>query len=166
MTPTGRHCVRGNNRAGTLFLPVVMILVAGCGTESSTKLEDYLETLEFGKPTEKMLEIALGEFRVPITSSSGEASTGGNGAGWFELRFHMFLVVPPSSEKAVLSVMEEHRGVLRDTIYTACRTTSLDELSDPRWTTLKAKLADAVRPVFGGQHVRQILLVDATSETL
>ncbi|MEM9352957.1 MAG: hypothetical protein AAGA92_08085 [Planctomycetota bacterium] len=144
----------------------MLVLAAGCGTENSTKLDDYLETLEFGKPTERMLEIGLGEFRVPITLSSGRASAEGNGAGWFELRFHMFLVVPPASEKTVLGVIEEHRGVLRDTIYTACRTTSLDELSDPRWTTLKAKLADAVRPVFGEQHVRQILLVDATSETL
>ena len=95
---------------------------------STTELDDYLEGLEFGKPTEEMVEVSLGNFRVPLTGGTPGMQPGSD---WMELKFQLFVVVPPSDKQEVLQTMEDHRGAVRDSVFRVCRSISLDELSDP-----------------------------------
>jgi hypothetical protein len=58
---------------------------------------------------------------------------------------------------------ERHRGALNDAVLTTVRTSTVEELSDPRLAAVKARLSEITRPMLGEDMVRQLVLnrVDA-----
>ena len=51
--------------------------------------------------------------------------------------------------------------MLDNTVLSICRRTSIDQLQEPSWTTLKSRLLDGIRPVLGEERVRQIAIVSS-----
>ena len=54
--------------------------------------------------------------------------------------------------------MSDIREIFNDMIVTVLRRASIDELSDPRWASIKTKISDAARSILGKERVRQVVI--------
>ncbi len=138
----------------------VLMLLPGCGGVEDTKLDDYLEELEFSMPTESLKEVQLGDYRVSSATRSQEASQAGSARIWVQISCKLYVTVAPKDASTVTKAYERHRGMFDDTIVQIFRSATVDELSDPRWSTIKSRLSDFARPVLGEDRVHQIVIDD------
>ena len=138
----------------------------GCGGRTEARLDDYLEELEFDTPLETVKEIPLGKFKIHAAVHQQDASQGSATPIWVQIRFSLYAVVAPNDESAVLRVMKRHQGTINDTVMGICRSSSLDDLDDPRLSTLKTRLTDDLRLVLGEKVLRQILADDYSLEAI
>jgi hypothetical protein len=74
------------------------------------------------------------------------------------LQFELTAETAPPYEKKVADAAERHRGALNDAVLTTVRTSTVEELSDPRLATVKARLSEITRPMLGEDMVRQLVL--------
>jgi len=143
---------------GLLTLLSAALLLPGCRGEDVAKLEDYLEELEFDRPLESVKEIEVNSYRIPCAARHHDAAGRDVPPIWVQLKFKLFVVVAEEHEKAVEASIKRHRGMLDDTVLTICRRSTIDQLQDIRWTTLKSRLLDGIRPLLGEERVRQIAI--------
>ncbi len=134
-------------------------LLVGCGGEEVVKLDDYLEELEFDRPLESVKEIKVNSYRFPCAASHHDAAGADLAPMWVQMKFDLYVIAAEGDEKAVLAGIERHRGMIDDTVMAVCRNSTIEQLQDNRWATLKANLLDAIRPLLGDERVRQITLV-------
>ncbi len=85
---------------------------------------------------------------------------------WIRLSFELFAEAAPENEPVVLAAAERHRGALNDALLTILRTSSPDELTDPRLSALKLRMTEAARPLLGERQVRQLVLNNLVTELL
>jgi hypothetical protein len=136
---------------------------AGCGGGDVALLGDYLDDVEFDAPLESAAYIALGRFDVPapvqIQPLENVART-----VWIRLTFELYAEAAPADEAAVASAAARHRGAINDALLTIIRTSSTDELTDPRLGALKLRMTEAARPLLGERKLRQLWLdnIDAS----
>lgn len=147
---------------GLLTLLAVALMLTGCGGEEVAKLEDYLEELEFDRPLESVKEIEVNSYRIPCAARRHDAAGRDISPLWVQLKFKLFVVVAEEHEKSVEASIERHRGMLDNTVLSICRHSSIDQLQEPSWTTLKSRLLDGVRPLLGEERVRQIAIVSSS----
>lgn len=138
----------------------ILMVLPGCGGVEAARLADYLETLEFDAPLESLKEVKLGDYRVSSAARAQEASPTDAQRTWVQITCKLYVIVAPENESAVVEAYERHRGVFDDTIVQIFRNATIDELSDPRWSTIKSRLSDFARLVLGGEQIRQIVIVD------
>jgi hypothetical protein len=153
-------------------LPLALVacaamLGAGCAEEESARLVDFLDELEFDVPLETATYVSLGRYDIPISASGGAGSASTfvtkfaeQGLVWMRLQFELTAETTPAQEKELLKLVEKHRGALSDSVLTVVRTSTVDELSDPRLMAINAKLTDMARPILGEELVRQLVLND------
>ena len=137
-----------------------LIALPGCGGVEEAKLDDYLEVLEFNTPLESLKEVQLGDYRVSSATRTQEASRTDTHRTWVQITCKLYVVVDPEDASTVVEVYERHRGVFDDTVVEIFRSATIDELSDPRWSTIKSRLSDFARLVLGGERIRQIVIDD------
>jgi hypothetical protein len=144
-----------------------MLAAVGCDGIQSTRLVDYLDELEFDVPLDTATYVPLGRFDIPIAASHTPANgskyvaqVAEQGLVWMRLQFELTAETTPAEEKAVLAAAEERRGALNDLVLTIVRTSSVDELADPRLATVNARISEALRPIFGEGRVRQLVFND------
>ncbi len=163
---------RRQKRPNATWLAAVALLLAlgtsvGCGGDDAALLGSYLDELEFNAPLESAVSISLGEFNVPAPTNIKH--TGRDGVEhpvWMRIHFELFAETLPQHESAVLESLERHRGALNDAVLTIVRSSSTDELTDPRSTALRMRLSEAARPLLGEEEVRQLVLFDHTTEQM
>lgn len=152
--------------AWLLLVAATVTLTAGCGGDDATRLGAYLDDLEFNAPLESAAYVSLGKFDVPapahIKGPSGEQSR----TVWIRLSFELFAEAAPENEAAVLEAAERRRGALNDALLTIIRTSSTDELTDPRLSALKLRMTEAARPLLGERRLRQLWLYDIDVHTM
>ena len=136
-----------------------VVLLPGCGSEEAAKLDDYLVELEFDRPLESVKEIKVNSYRIPCAASHHDAVGREVSPLWVQVKFDLYVIAAEGDEKSVIANIERHRGMLDDTILSVCRRTSIDQLQDNRWSSLKSHLLDAIRPLLGDEKIRQISLV-------
>jgi hypothetical protein len=151
-------------------LAVCAILAVGCGGAESTRLIDYLDELEFDVPLETAKYVSLGRFDVPVsttaTAAAGSAFVEEVAHGdmvWMRLQFELTAETTLPYEETLKAAAEKHRGALNDAVLTVVRTSTMDELSDPRLAAVNARLTEMVRPILGEEAVRQFVLNDPNS---
>ena len=159
MTEPNHHPLVRARAVGLLTLLSAALLLAGCGGEEVAKLEDYLEELEFDRPLESVKEIQVNSYRIPCAARHHDASGREVPPMWVQLKFELYVIVAEEHGKAVEASIDRHRGMLDDMVLTVCRGSSIDQLQDNRWTTLKSRLLDGIRPLLGEERVRQIAIV-------
>jgi len=141
---------------GLLTLISAALLLPGCAGEKVAKLEDYLEELEFDRPLESVKEIKVESYRIPCAARHHDAAGREVLPMWVQIKFDLYVVVAEEHEKAVKASIERHRGMLDDTVISICRGSTIDQLQDSRWSTLKSHLLEGIRPLLGEERVRQI----------
>jgi hypothetical protein len=138
--------------------------MSGCGGGDAALLSEYLNELEIEAPLESAVYVSLGQFDVPATlrvTRDGKPET-----TWIRLSFELFAETAPQNEAAVTAAVEQHRGALNDALLTIIRTSSADELTDPRLSALKLRLTEAARPLLGAHLVRQLVLPNPRTDPL
>jgi hypothetical protein len=147
-----------------------LIAFAGCDGAQSGRLVDYLDELEFDVPLESATYVSLGRFDIPIATSKESTPASKfvqqfdeRGMVWMRLQFELTAETMPQHEKAVLEAAEKHRGTLNDAVLTIVRTSTVDELADPRMAAVHARISEVVRPLLGESRVRQLVFNDPQS---
>jgi len=151
-----------NRLVGLTRLLWTALLLSGCGSEKSVQLEDYLEELEFDRPLESVKEIKVNSYRIPCAAHHLDAAGRDLPPMWVQMKFDLYVIAAEEDENAVLAGIERHRGMLDDTIIAICRQSTVDQLQDSRWTSIKSRLLEGIRPLLGEARVRQISLVYST----
>ncbi len=144
-----------------------LVVAAGCGGKESARLVDYLDELEFDLPSETAAHVSIGRFDIPIAADAAAAEASGfveeiaqQGRVWMRLQFELSAETKPPHENAIERAAEVHRGAVYDAVLTIVRTSTLDELTDPRLAAMCAKLSDELRPLLGEDKVRRLVLND------
>jgi flagellar basal body-associated protein FliL len=139
-----------------LIILTILTLTAGCGGAAVLR----------PRP-EQLVEVPLGAFRVPLVPKSHRQSAEGlTDRNGLLLRFHLCAVVSPEREGAVLQRIQSHEVRMRDDIITACRSASLDELSEPSLGALKSRLTKAVARHFDHNYVRRVVVSNILFEPI
>jgi hypothetical protein len=142
----------------------------GCGASEGPKLVDYLEEIEFDVPLETAAYVSLGKFDIPIAATKKPTDASPEGASdeafWMRLQFELTAETDPENESAVAAAAEAHRGAMSDAVINAVRTSSVDELADPRFSALKARLTDVARPMLGAGRVRQLVFNEFDADAM
>ena len=162
--------VRNSRRLCAILAGGSLIALFGCDGVKSGRLVDYLDELEFDVPLETATYVSLGRFDIPIATShdSNRASKfvqqiDDRGMVWMRLQFELTAETMPQQEKAVLEAAEKHRGTLNDAVLTIVRTSTIDELADPRLAAVNARISEVARPLLGESRVRQLVFNDPQS---
>jgi hypothetical protein len=138
----------------------VLLVLAGCGGVEKATLNDYLDNLEFNTQMESLKEVPLGSYKVSAATRTQEAAKRDSQRTWVQITCKLYVIVAPEDESSIAAAYEQHRGIFDDTVVQIFRNSTIDELSDPRWTTIKSRISDFARPILGGERVRQIVLND------
>lgn len=141
---------------GSLYAWVGLVALVGCGGSSDTKLSAYLEELEFEAPLESVDYVSLGDFRIPLAIRVSDDVR--EPPIWVRVKFSLLAEVDPQDRKAVNEALKRYDGPLRDAVIRICRRTTPDELSDPRLSAMKARFADAAKPLLGDRRLRQLII--------
>jgi hypothetical protein len=150
---------------GALFALVAATLLAGCGGGSDAKrLGDYLDEIEFDEPLESAAYVSLGTFDVPTPTRVKR--DGVSRTMWIRLSFELFAESAPHDESTVAAAAEKRHGALNDALLTIIRTSSTDELTDPRLSALKLRMTEAAKPLLGDHAVRQLVLYNIRTELM
>ncbi len=144
----------------------LLLALAGCGSSSAIKLEDYLEEIEFEVPLNSASEVPLGKYSIPIAARSNQESLDEQQATWVQLKFDLYAVVAPENESALLTAWERHQGLYYDGALKICRSASLDDVLDPRLASIKSHLTDLSRMIFGKKRIRQLLCTNIVTEAI
>jgi hypothetical protein len=156
--------VAARRSAARGWLLAVAALAAGCGGDDHARLGDYLDDLEFNAPLASAEHVSLGAFDVPAAAHVKRG--GATQTVWIRLSFELFAETAPEDEPAVAEAAERHRGALNDAMLTIIRTSSTDELTDPRLSGLKLRMTEAASPLLGGRKMRQLVLLNIRSDKL
>jgi hypothetical protein len=152
-------------RAGFALLAIAAALASGCGGGGDARrLGEYLDELEFDEPLEAAAYVTLGKFDVPAPTRVKR--DGVSRTMWVRLSFELFAEAAPHDESAVAAAADERHGALNDALLTIIRTSSTDELTDPRLSALKLRMTEAARPLLGDHAVRQLVLYNIRTEVM
>lgn len=154
-------------RSAALLIALAAASCSGCAEESAPRLGDYLQELEFDGPREQAAYPSLGKFSVAI-AARGEEATGREAEEetWMKISFRVSAETAPENESGVRSALDEVRGDLNDEILTIIRGSSVEDLADPRLSSLKARMTEAARRLLGRNQIRQLVLSDIKTEQL
>ena len=143
-----------------------LLCLGGCGSDDGPKLIDYMEELEFNSQLVSLNEVYLGSYRISSATSNQEAEQLNQGRTWVRIKFQLFVVAAPEHASAIESAYKRYRGVFDDKIIEIFRSATMEELTDPRWATLKARVTDYAKPLLGEKRVRQVVINDYSWEPL
>lgn len=138
----------------------ILLVLTGCGGVEEAQLSDYLDNLEFNTKMESLKEVPLGSYKVSAATRTQEAAKRDAPRIWVQITCKLYVIVAPGDESTIAAAYEQHRGMFDDTLVQILRSSTIDELSDPRWTIIKSRISDFARPILGGERVRQIVVND------
>ena len=141
-----------------------IVLMPGCIESKAKLLGEFLDEVEIDEPLESAVYVPLGRFQAPLRTTISEQ--GKSRTVTLRLSFNLFAEAPPQNEAAVAAAVERNRGALNDAVLTIIRTSTSDELTDPRLSGLKLRLNEAARPLLGQDAIRQLVLNDVRPEIL
>lgn len=166
--PLPYRTLRLNRRLAAELIAVVFALglLAGCGGETRSKLDGYLEELEVHSALNAMKEIHLGYYRISSATVSQDSSRGQSEPIWVKIKFHLYAITDLKTEAALLRAIERHRGMINHTVITTLRDATIEELEDNRWATIKSRVTEELRPLLGEELVRQVTFDNFTWEPI
>jgi hypothetical protein len=154
---------RQSTAYATALIPVIVCLVVcGCGSKPRFEFDD----LDLVPVQAELTEFLLGRYTVPIPVVEYRRDNQTVHRNRFQLDFQLFALVSPQEKSHLKHAWELHQGKIRDRVIRVCRSASVDELQEPELATLKAQLADALRPHLGDKEVRQLLITEVVSQEI
>ena len=156
----GRRALRG------VVLLLSVCLLAGCSSESELRLEDYLEEIEYDVPLDSSVEVSMGQYSIPIAARPGGIGRTSNKITWVQLKFDMYAVLNPIEKSEFEDAWQRSQGMFHDEVIEVCRNATLDEIADSRITTIKSRMTEVAKSIFGENRIRQLLCTNIVTEPI
>ena len=109
---------------------------------------------------ESLAEVQLGDYRVSSATGTQEDLQRNSERTWVKISCKLYVIVSPENVSRVMKAYQRHQGVFDDQIVQIFRSATIDELSDPRLSVIKSRLADFARPILGEERIHQVVLDD------
>ncbi len=149
---------------------VVLLLVAGacCCAEAGcqTNTPFQLDGIDVLPAMEELTEFSLGEYQIPISIVEDRNQAKLIRHNRLQFDFTLYALVPPKEKPHIEDAWKRYEGQIRDQVINVCRSATLDELQEPEFATLKARLTDVLAAKFGEKPLRQLVFISVVSQPL
>jgi Flagellar basal body-associated protein FliL len=152
-----------NWRIVLLFAMGVLSCAAG-GCKSKAPFQ--LDGIDVLPPVEELKEFSLGQYQIPISVVDDRNQAKLTRHNRFQFDFALYALVSPTEKSQIEDAWERHEGQIRDQVINVCRSATLDELQEPEFATLKARLTDVLAAKLGEKPLRQLVLNAVVSQPL
>jgi hypothetical protein len=149
------------------ILLLVAVGVLGCAASGcKPKARFQLDGIDVLPPVEELKEFSLGQYQIPIPIVDDRNQAKLTRHNRFQFDFKLFALVSSKEKSQIEDAWERHEGQIRDQVINVCRSASLDELQEPEFATLKARLTDVLAAKFGDKPLRQLVFNGVVSQPL
>ena len=152
-----------NWRVGLLCVMAVLGCAAS-GCKSKTPFQ--LDGIDVLPPVEELKEFSLGQYQIPISIVDDRNQAKLTRHNRFQFDFTLYALVSPKEKSQIEDAWERHEGQIRDQVINVCRSATLDELQEPEFATIKARLTDVLAAKFGEKPLRQLVFNAVVSQPL
>jgi Flagellar basal body-associated protein FliL len=144
-----------------------VIGVLGCAASGcKSKAPFQLDGIDVLPPVEELKEFSLGQYRIPISIVDDRNQAKLTRHNSFQFDFTLFAMVLPKEESQLADAWERHEGQIRDEVINVCRSATLDELQEPAFATIKARLTEVLAAKLGEKPLRQLVFNSVVSQPL
>lgn len=141
--------------------------VLGCAAGGcKSKPPFQLDGIDVLPPVEELKEFSLGQYQIPIPIVDDRNQAKLTRRNSFQFDFTLYAVVSPKEQSQIEDAWERHEGQIRDQVINVCRSATLDELQEPEFATLKARLTDVLAAKLGEKPLRQLVFSGVVSQPL
>ena len=130
--------------------------LGGCGGRSTYEFDE----LDLTPAHDELSEFSLGHYAIPMPTVKSYGPGGNVTSNHVEFAFELHALVTRDYEAKLSALWERHRGNIRDRVIRVCRNATLEELREPEFAMLKARLTDAIQAELGRRSIRRLLLTD------
>lgn len=146
---------------------IVVMGVLGCAASGcKSKAPFQLDGIDVLPPVEELKEFSLGQYQIPISIVDDRNQAKLTRHNTFQFDFALYALVSPNEKSQIEDAWERHEGQIRDQVISVCRNATLDELQEPEFATLKARLTDVLAAKLGEKPLRQLVLNSVVSQPL
>jgi len=141
--------------------------VLGCASGGcKSKAPFQLDGIEVLPPVEELKEFPLGQYQIPISLVDDRSQSKLTRHNCFQFDFTLYALVSPKEKSQIEDAWGRHEGQIRDQVINVCRSATLDELQEPEFATLKARLTDVLAAKLGEKPLRQLVFSAVVSQPL
>src|SRR3954452_14973749 len=145
-----------------LAIGVLGCALSGCKSKATFQL-DGVDVLP---PVEELKEFPLGEYQIPISVVDDRNQSKLTRHNSFQFDFTLYALVSPKEKSQIEDAWGRYEGQIRDQVINVCRSATLDELQEPEFATLKARLTDVLAAKLGEKPLRQLVFNSVISQPL
>jgi len=117
-------------------------------------------------PVEELKEFSLGQYQIPISVVDDRNQAKLTRHNRFQFDFTLYALVSPKEKSQIEDAWGRYEGQIRDQVINVCRSATLDELQEPEFATLKARLTDVLAAKLGEKPLRQLVFNAVVSQPL
>jgi hypothetical protein len=154
----------GGKRAIALLFAMGVIGCAFSGCKSKAPFQ--LDGMDVLPPVEELKEFPLGQYSIPISLVDDRNQAKLTRHNSLQFDFTLYALVSPKEKSQIEDAWERHEGQIRDQVINVCRSATLDELQEPEFATLKARLTDVLAAKLGEKPLRQLVFGAVVSQPL
>src|SRR5262245_58366546 len=161
--------VGGNRMSGRIWRLILWfgLGLSGCALSGCKSKEPFqLDGIDVLPPVEELKEVPLGEYQIPIPIVDDRTQARLTRHNRLQLDFKLFALVSPREKSELEDSWERHEGQIRDQVISICRSATLDELQEPEFATLKARLTEVLAANLGEKPLRQLVINEVVSQPL
>jgi Flagellar basal body-associated protein FliL len=155
---SGRNC----RFALLLAMGVLGCAAGGCKSKAPFQL-DGIDVLP---PVEELKEFSLGQYQIPISVVDDRNQAKLTRHNRFQFDFTLFALVSPKEKSQIEDAWGRYEGQIRDQVINVCRSATLDELQEPAFATIKARLTEVLAAKLGEKPLRQLVFNAVVSQPL
>lgn len=146
---------------------LIVFGVLGCAASGcKPKAEFQLDGIVVLPPVEELKEFSLGEYRIPISIVDDRNQAKLTRHNRFQFDFTLYALVSPKEQSQIEDAWGRYEGQIRDQVINVCRCATLDELQEPAFATIKARLTEVLSAKLGDKPLRQLVLNAVVSQPL
>jgi hypothetical protein len=141
--------------------------ILGCAAGGCTSKAPFqLDGIDVLPPVEELKEFSLGQYQIPIPIVDDRNQSKLTRYNRLQFDFTLYALVSPKEKTQIENAWERHEGQIRDQVINVCRSATLDELQEPEFATLKARLTDVLAAKLGEKPLRQLVFNAVVSQPL
>jgi hypothetical protein len=149
------------------FVLLLALGVLGCASSGcKSKAPFQLDGIDVLPPVEELKEFPLGQYQIPISVVDDRNQSKQTRHNSFQFDFTLYALVSLKEKTQIEDAWERHEGQIRDQVIKVCRSATLDELQEPEFATLKARLTDVLAAKLGEKPLRQLVFGSVVSQPL
>jgi hypothetical protein len=160
----GGKVMSSRNWRIALLFAIGFVGCAVCGCKSKAPFQ--LDGIDVLPPVEELKEFSLGQYQIPIPIVEDRNQSKPTRHNRFQFDFTLYALVSSKEKAQMEDAWERHEGQIRDQVISVCRGATLDELQEPEFATIKARLTDVLAAKLGEKPLRQLVFNGVVSQPL